>query len=510
MSVAFVATVLVATAYTLVLLSSSKMLFVLFYGTAFCALATAVLGNLRLAVLVGLIMVAPLSIGKDFLPMPHMGGASSFAIEAADLFLGVLLLFQLRDLVQKRRPFVLPSGSAGLIAMIAVGVVHMAVGPSPLLASHQVFQMMKDLMLFFVVTNELVRVRQFRIVFWAFMATLCVQSGIGILQYVKQSDLGLQILGELDAATLEIANFATYGKDGAVFRISALLGHPNLFGAFVSLLFSMAVASFSYKLPAFQRSIIVFVTFLGAAALLLTLSRSAWVSGAFGVLVLMCLSVVHPQWRSRGLPIALFIAIGGIIVMIPALPVIIQRFVASDSGAVDFRIEWMLVAWDMIKNNWVEGVGLNTFVFHLPNNTPYGGADSLTQRFGPNWPVVHNIYLLIWSEMGTFGFIAFMYTMLVLFYIAYDNLRYVIDPHIYALSIGAAGGLGAVMLDGLASFFLRNPQCGRMFWIVAATLVAAHVWNKRNAPLRTGATPDQNDAVARVRNGLSRRQRTGA
>ena len=71
-----------------------------------------------------------------------------------------------------------------------------------------------------------------------------------------------------------------------------------------------------------------------------------------------------------------------------------------------------------------------------------------------------------------------------LIFIAYDNLRYVLDPYVYALSLGAAGGLGAVMLDGLASFFMRNPQCGRMFWIVAAVLVACHVWNKRNARLR--------------------------
>ena len=482
--VAFAVAVLTATAYTFILVSDNKMLLILSYGSVVAIFGAVLLGNLRLTALIGLMLVAPLSIGKDFAPMPHMGGASSFAIEAADVFLGILVLFQLRDLKDRCRPLVVPAGSMGLVAMIFVGIVHMAFGPSLLLAAQQVFQMVKDLLLFFVVTNELVRTQHFRVVFWALMGTLAVQSGIGILQYVKGSDLGLQVLGELDAATAELANLATYNEAGAVFRISALLGHPNLLGAFVALLLPMSIASFSYRMPPILRSLVIFIACLGCFALLLTLSRSAWLSGAFGIFLLMCMSVAHPRWRARGLPIAMIVGLGGIILMVPALPIILQRFFESDAGAVDFRIEWMIVAWDMIKTDWLAGIGLNTFVFQLPNNTPYGGADSLTERFGQSWPVVHNIYLLIWSEMGTFGFVAFMYTMIVLFFIAYDNLRYVLDPYVYALSLGAAGGLGAVMLDGLASCFMRNPQCGRMFWIVAAVLVACHVWNKRNARLR--------------------------
>lgn len=475
---------LIAAVYAISLFSNSRSLVVALFGGALFAGALFALGNTRLAVLYGLLLSAPLSIGKDFSPVPHMGGASSYAIVASDVFLAILVVFQLVDRFGRGRSLDIPPGTFALIIMISVGVLHTLFGPAFTLSSQQTFQMIKELILFVVLTNELVRARRFMHAFWILMLGLVMQSSIGIAQYVVGGDLGLQVLGEADASTLALANLATYGEGSDVFRIGGLLGHPNLLAGSIALLLPLAVAMLASEMTALQRNVLYAICAVSGAALILTLSRSGWLSGAFGVFIVIVFSVVHPRWRRRALPLTILTSAGGFAAALVALPIIIQRFLSSDRGATDFRFEWMEVAWNFVVANPIAGIGLNTFVFQLPNNNPYGGVAALTQRFGDNWPVVHNIYLLVWSEMGTIGFGAFMFAMYQLLAIAFNNLREVIEPRIYAISIGCAGGLGAIMLDGMASFFLRNPQCARLFWIVAAIMVACHFWNRRNGPLR--------------------------
>ncbi|MEO0643358.1 MAG: O-antigen ligase family protein [Pseudomonadota bacterium] len=478
---------LIASVYAISIFSNNRTLVVALFGGALFAGTLFALGNTRLTVLYGLLLSAPLSIGKDFSPVPHMGGASSYAIVASDAFLAILVVFQLADRLGRGKALDIPPGTYALIVMILVGVLHTLFGPAFTLSSQQTFQMIKELILFVVVTNELVRARRFMHAFWILMLGLVVQSAIGIAQYLIGGDLGLQVLGEADASTLALANLATYGEGADVFRIGGLLGHPNLLAGSIALLLPLAVAMLASEMTALQRNILYAICAISGAALILTLSRSGWLSGAFGIFIVITFSVLHPRWRKRALPLTILTSAGGFAAAMVALPIIIQRFLNSDRGATDFRFEWMEVAWNFVVANPLTGVGLNTFVFQLPNNNPYGGVAALTQRFGDNWPVVHNIYLLVWSEMGTIGFGAFMFTMYRLLVIAFINLRDVIDPRIYAISIGCAGGLGAIMLDGMASFFLRNPQCARLFWIVAAMMVACYFWNRRNGPLRAEA-----------------------
>ena len=474
----------VAAFYALALLSGNRTIFVALFGAAAFIAITFVLGNARLTFLYGLLLTAPLSIGKDFSPIPHMGGASSFAITAPDVFLLGLLGFQFADRAARRSSYLMPAGGYAILVMIAIGLLHAAFGPALTLSAQQTFQMAKDLLLFVVLANELVRARQFSHAFWILMAGLLIQSAIGIAQYFVGGPIGLQVLGEADATTLELANLATYGEGVDVFRIGGLVGHPNLLAGYIALFLPMAISMMAAQISALQRGALIATAAIAGLALILTLSRSGWLSAAFGIFIVIVMGILHPRWRKRALPLTIMTSVGGFLACIAALPIIMQRFLSSDSGATDFRFEWMGVAWDFILARPLTGIGLNTFVFQLPNNNPYGGVASLDQRFGENWPVVHNIYLLIWSEMGTIAFVAFLVAMYRLLRVAFDNLAYVVDTRIYALSIGCAGGLGAIMLDGMASFFIRNPQCGRVFWIVAAMLVATHWWNRRNAAHR--------------------------
>ncbi|MEM7365049.1 MAG: hypothetical protein AAF525_13580, partial [Pseudomonadota bacterium] len=71
-----------------------------------------------------------------------------------------------------------------------------------------------------------------------------------------------------------------------------------------------------------------------------------------------------------------------------------------------------------------------------------------------------------------------------LFRIGAQNLRYHLDPLMHAVNIGAMCGIVALLVDGMASFFIRVPASNRVFWIVVALIVAINYWNRHNYALR--------------------------
>ncbi|MGE4324300.1 MAG: O-antigen ligase family protein [Sphingobium sp.] len=441
-------------------------------------------GNPRLACLWGLALAAPLGIAKRFHPIPHMGGAGAYSIELVDLFLVALLAFQLRDWRRGEARPCLPAVAACWGAMILLGLMAAAGGPYRQLAMMEAFQMAKTLLLFLVLVGELVRVRRFLHLFAALCCGLLLQSLIGIAQFVRRGDVGLQMLGEATMTTLEYANKATYLDDGGTFRIGGLMGHPNIYAGFIAILAPILLAMLMTRLPPERKLPVAAVLATALVALLLTLSRSGWLSFALAVPIVVGLMLRDRRARRRVLTMTGLSLLIAMPAAIAAAPAIVRRFTRSDPGAVDFRWEWMGVAWDMVGDHPLLGVGLNSFVFHLPGRTQYGGAEALTRTFGTNWPVVHDIYLLIWAEQGTIGFALFVALLALLVRTGWRNARDCADPWLHALSVGALAGLSANMVDGLGSFFLRQMPGARMFWIAAAIIVATRYWQQRNGPGR--------------------------
>ncbi len=70
-----------------------------------------------------------------------------------------------------------------------------------------------------------------------------------------------------------------------------------------------------------------------------------------------------------------------------------QRFVTH-------RLELITASWQMIKSNFWFGVGLNNFIPNLVK---------VSNTFVSSWELqpVHNIFLLVFSELGVLGFIVF-------------------------------------------------------------------------------------------------------
>jgi O-antigen ligase len=471
------------------LFAAKKIVAVTIIGGVLFIVLFALSGNPRLFCLWGLMLSAPLALGKSFMPVPHMGGAAAYTIQMADLFLAAMVFFIARDFVWGLREKPRISWlSAYWLGLIAIGLSTFVLGPFRNIAGHQVFQMIKDLVLFWVIINEVVRVRQFLHVFGALFVGILGQSLIGLVQYIFKANLGLQVLGEATAKSIKYASKATYLDDG-VFRIGALLGHPNLLAAYLALLLPMGCALLFSGIKGIYKVAVCVVIMLGSIVLVLTLSRSGWVCFAFAFVVLLGLSFLHPRLRRRYLMARLAVVVIVATFALAFSGPIIKRFTQSDPGAVNFRYEWIGVAWNMVKEKPLLGFGLNSFVFNMPQYTSYGGPNGITQKFGEDWPVVHNIYMLTWAEQGTLGLLLFLGLNIHVIYLAFKNAGVFKSDVLFVMNLGCISGFFAVMLDGLDSFFIRNPPCGRVFWIVIGLIVAIQYWLRENHPELQAAQP---------------------
>ena len=409
------------------------------------------------------------------------------------MFLLPLIVFLVRDYLNGYRQIYIPKVLYWWLGLAALGVFTILVGPLRQVAALEVIRMLKLALLFVVVINEVVRVKQFKHVVAALMVAVAIQCLVGLLQFTFDLNLGAQVLGEAARETTEATSRATYFADGAfgrgesVHRISGLIGHPNLLAVFLAILLPIGISIlFSNISPIYKAGVSVVIV-IGLISLVLTLSRSGWISFGVGLTALMFMSFVLPNVRGRFVFERMLAVLVFVVIIVALSGPIIKRISHSDEGAVNFRWQWMGIATEMALDKPVFGHGLNSFVWFMPPYTPEKTYIGLIRKYGSQevLPVVHNIYLLVWAEQGTLGLIVYLAFYFHLMRIAWRGLSAYQQSFLAMVNLGCLIGLLALAVDGLASFFIRNDNCGRVFFLVAALVVAIQYWHKNNPPPST-------------------------
>jgi putative inorganic carbon (HCO3(-)) transporter len=460
----------------------SKKILAALLGGLLCLVLAWFSGNPRLFCIWGLMLTLPFDLSKRFGPIiAKMGGETAFRIEMSDPFLAALALFLLRDILNGRRAGLrVPKATYLWLLIIGLGLMTILVGPWRMTAAHEVVRMIKVIILFVVLVNELNRPGRILHAAHALVASMVLQSTVGIIQYVTRAHLGLDLLGETGAGTTDQL-MSDSVRSATAFRAGAFLSHPNIFGIFLAVLLPIAIALFFLRLGPAKRLLSLVGVAVGMAALIATLSRSGWVSFTVAFFVLLGILVFHGGLRRRSLLAALGAASAlGLVCLMLAGPVL-ERVFESKASAMVSRWEYMQTAARMISAKPLLGWGLNGYVYAAPPFTKYGARGAIeefrgTKKNPGNWlPPVHNIYLLWWAETGLIGLALHLAVITWILWIALANLR-VRDERLFAVNAACLAGFAAFGLDGMFSFSLRINSMLRVFWVIAALTLAIHYW----------------------------------
>lgn len=313
-----------------------------------------------------------------------------------------------------------------------------------------------------------------------------LQAGVGIYQFSHQQSLGLGVLGEPQLVSYGGPTSTIPADGGRFIRSYGTFPHPNIYGAFLVIgLLAMCYLYLlndavlykwrytktvyeNFKLFMTNRSFYLrllisagmFVIMLG---LLTSFSRGAWLAGLVAIFVMAVLAIIRGYWKPTLR--LLFVLCAEAFVLVSMLaPIILPRAeLRVGQPAVDYRLTYNQVAFNIIEKNPF-GVGIGNQVLYSVDSGLFR-AMGLTHVW--EWEPIHNLYLLIGSEIGLVGLLSFLGFLAIVLWHAVKHSSDL--PEIAVLGL-----LVAMLTVGLFDHFLWTIQPGRLMLWLAIGLALSH------------------------------------
>ncbi len=266
------------------------------------------------------------------------------------------------------------------------------------------------------------------------------------------SPLALALVGSTIPLSLialwQVATGETVSFDG---RASAWFGSPNHLALYLvpSLLLGLGMLVKKNQ-PSIVRVGLVISVLLGLAALWATFSYGGWLALIGGIAIL---SALIPQARriGSGLLLLSMLLISQQLLTDTRLRAVVDNF-AETSFAI--RLEVWRVAWSLVSNHWLLGVGLVDFPARYALRAP----DLLGQPIEQIIYHAHNFWLQAWLSLGLPGVAAFG---IIVAWTVRGLLR---TQSSFAVAI--LGAIAGWLLHGLADLPYFKYDLAFQFWVI--------------------------------------------
>ncbi len=279
-------------------------------------------------------------------------------------------------------------------------------------------------------------------------ALLSVQAITGVVGFVTQSTAFLEPLnmewpGLLDASTHGASILKL--QDGEVFlRAYGTLPHPNILGGIV--LFCLAAPVALFLREGRQKALVLLLLAIGSSLMMLTFSRSAWIGTALFLSILLYRSKFLE--RNKIVIIILVVILSFGLTLLPLRDLFFSRTISLNATTEKFSLVGRLFlaeqALELIHEHPMSGVGIGSFVIQLANRA---GEFNYVEA-------VHNVPLLVMSELGIFGILLLLTITVLIGKRAFKNTE--------AKAIIAAALLAGLGLIGLFDHYLWTLAPGRI------------------------------------------------
>lgn len=385
-----------------------------------------------------------------------MGALGGLNLSATTIALTALYLAWFVRILTKRDAGAKSSLHMNVSLLVYFGtmVLSVAVAQEASLALFEVFLVAQSCLVYFYVANS-IRTRQ-QVMFVLHMLLVgCLTESIimiAIRLFVTPStswDGPIHIYADLAPLT-------------GIMRVGGTVGSPNTAGAYLSLLLAFAAGLLLTQTKFAHKWLALTVLAFGSVALILTFSRGGWIALATAA-VLICFFIWRQHRHSLKVPLRIFVLLG--IIYLPFHHVISARMFGDDKGSAESRIPLDNLAFRMIADHPIFGIGANNFTAVMDHY--------LTSEFRSEWLyTVHNTYLLIWTETGIFGLLAYLAFLLGTLHKGWQCWNFG-DSLLSPLALAFMAGLAGNMLHQGVDIFTDRP-IQQLLWLVAGLLAAMH------------------------------------
>lgn len=255
---------------------------------------------------------------------------------------------------------------------------------------------------------------------WAFVLAALIQGGLGVWQFLSQSTFASKWLG---MALHDPSASGTFVVETALrrwLRAYGSLPHPNILASFLTVAMFFTIWLYQKIDYGLKKIILPIIFIFLSLGLCVTFSKS--VIGSFLIVLILwwVFSFVFKQSKEAKIDLLKFTFIFLVTAVIFGAVFwepVSTRIVGQERleiKSTSERINYIGQAWQLIKSSPLLGVGLGNYTLAVHNEI---NPDLQSWDYQP----VHNIYLLILTELGVIGFLIFsVFIFYILFSIIYN------------------------------------------------------------------------------------------
>jgi O-antigen ligase len=284
---------------------------------------------------------------------------------------------------------------------------------------------------------------------------------------------------------------ALQGRYGEVYRLSAFLGDPNVFGAFIIAAVPFAIFGMVEAMLRRWRLVAMGLAMLLLIALWISFSRGAWLAffvGAGTAIALINIRALFAGAALTALSFAIALNMPRDLLVAPpspgASPPPRPDLIDSTLGRVDtvsqgkdLRTLFILNAMPIIRDHPLLGVGPGRYggsvadIFPTPVYATYGTNKLFSN---PLQRTVDNFWLHILVESGVLGFVAFLAALAVVGVPAIMSARSAVGRRRVLIG-GIAGACAALIVSSVSTMMLEGNSVAYVFWFLlgVASLMTA-------------------------------------
>ena len=279
---------------------------------------------------------------------------------------------------------------------------------------------------------------------WSFLIGIFLQASLGIWQFLFQSSfackwLGLASHNSTESGVSVVEAVASDGIGERWLRAYGGVDHPNILGGILAVGLLLVIYLYFYNIESnlkkkleLKSFVIHFLFFIFALALFFTFSRGAWIGFAFAILIILFYTILKKNLiqQKKILEIIFALSILTFILFSQYGYLVSTRFSNSsrlEKKSTNERIEFILEAKNIIKENWLFGVGIGNYGMAVEEKRP----NSNTWDYQP----AHNVFFLIWAEIGVIGFLTYFAILIYAIWLSIKNTNNIGLPLLSVLVI---------------------------------------------------------------------------
>jgi len=297
-----------------------------------------------------------------------------------------------------------------------------------------------------------------RWLFIAFFVAIFLEAGLAIFQYLTGKLVGIAM--DRGAGVRLNEQYIVPGIEHRN-RATGTSMESHTFGLYMGMMgqFAFVMAASHYyqkKYSLIALSVFVF----SMLSVLISFSRSAWLSCAIALLVAWFVHIYC--WKEKRI-LAPTIIFGLFSVMLSPwiLNIVVERFASAGGELLSYRFEQFPIAWQIWSDHFLFGFGAGNYMEALKLYNIQGVL---------NLPV-HNAFLWLAAETGLLGVVSFFGLIGTALVRSWKVVRIKRDPY-SPLALAIFCALVVYLLDGLTDPLYREPVAYMCFWLLISLSVA--------------------------------------